>query len=396
MAKLKIIIILVSALLLLAFDGFAAQINSSSYKQNVIVSSGGENVSSSSYKMGIAISIINGIINSTSYINKLGFFHLLLLANDQPCTTASQCEGGFCCSNLCKSSACPGSGGQSQQGGGGGAGTGGGGGGGYLNATGREKPTPETKIKEFTISQNSLKEHLALDTALTRKITIKNTGNSALNFKLNVLTVKDFVFLSDTSFILDAGQEKIVEANIIGKKLGSYFGEIEFSADEVEKRINVIIEVESEQVLFDVKIDIPSAYKEVKAGGELRTQITLLNVGPARKVDVTPTYILKDKLGSVIYESSETFAVEKQNSYIKTFRLPENLKIGEHIAVVELRYKKSFAVSSELFRVVPKEISVIQNVLKQNSLLMLTLITVAALIFLLAYAILPKIIIARK
>ena len=397
MAKLKIIIILVSVLLLLAFDGFAAQINSSSYKQNVIVSSGGENVSSSSYKMGIAISIINGIINSTSYINKLGFFHLLLLANDQPCTTASQCEGGFCCSNLCKSSACPGPGGEIQQGGGGGAAaSGGGGGGGYLNATGREKPTQETKIKEFTISQNSLKEHLALDTALTRKITIKNTGNSALNFNLKVLTVKDFVFLSDTSFSLDAGQEKIVEANIIGKKLGSYFGEIEFSADGVEKRINVIIEVESEQVLFDVKIDIPSAYKEVKAGGELRTQITLLNVGPARKVDVTPTYILKDKLGSVIYESSETFAVEKQNSYIKTFRLPENLKIGEHIAVVELRYKNSFAVSSELFRVVPKEISVIQNVLKQNSLLMLTLITVAALIFLLAYVILPKIIIARK
>lgn len=53
MKKVKISAIVV-VLLLLAFSVFAAQINSANYKQNVIVSTGGESVSSSSYKMGVA------------------------------------------------------------------------------------------------------------------------------------------------------------------------------------------------------------------------------------------------------------------------------------------------------------------------------------------------------
>ena len=106
MKEERLITFLVLGLLLAPAYVFAYQTNSSSYKQNVIISEGGENSSSSTYKMNIAVGIINSIINSTSYINKLGFFHLLLLANDQPCTSAGQCEGGYCCSNLCKSSAC--------------------------------------------------------------------------------------------------------------------------------------------------------------------------------------------------------------------------------------------------------------------------------------------------
>ena len=258
-------------------------------------------MSSPSYKMNIAVGIINRVINSTSFINRLGFFHTLLLANDQPCTTASQCEGGFCCSNLCKSSACPSPGGGETGGGGGaaaGAGAGGGGGG--------PLPTPieEPKVKDFSISPSSIKEHLALGTAKIKTVTIRNTGNTALSFSLSVATIDDFVFLSDSSFSLDPGQEKTVEANIIGKKLGSYIGEIEVTSDDTKKSISVVIEVESEQVLFDVKMDIPTAYKEVEAGKELKAQITLFNIGPARKVDVTPTYIIKDRRGNTIYEAS--------------------------------------------------------------------------------------------
>ena len=98
MEKVKICIF-VFVFLLLSFSAFAAQINSTGYKQNVIVSVGGESVNSSSYKTSLAIGIINRVINSTSYINRLGFFYTWKLANEQPCTSADQCEGNFCCSN---------------------------------------------------------------------------------------------------------------------------------------------------------------------------------------------------------------------------------------------------------------------------------------------------------
>ncbi|MBI2652017.1 hypothetical protein HYX00_01010 [Candidatus Woesearchaeota archaeon] len=387
MKKVGISILFLFALLLLAFSVFAAKINSTSYKQSVIVSTGGENVSSSSYKMSVAIGIINKVINSTSFINRLGFFHTLLLANDQPCTTASQCEGGFCCSNLCKSSACPSPGGGETGGGGGaaaGAGAGGGGGG--------PLPTPieEPKVKDFSISPSSIKEHLALGTAKIKTITIRNTGNTASSFSLSVATIDDFVFLSDSSFSLEPSQEKTIEANIIGKKLGSYIGEIEVTGDGNKKSISVVIEVESEQVLFDAKIDIPSAYKEVEAGKELKAQITLLNVGPPRKVDVTTTYIIKDKLGNIIHQASETFAVEKQTSFVKSFKVPQNLKPDDYLAIIEVRYENSFAVSSELFKVVPKEEMTIQKTVKSNTALLFALVIFVGLMFLFIYLLIPK------
>jgi hypothetical protein len=367
---------LAMVLLFLSLNTFAAQLNSTSYRQTVIVSSGGDNLTSSSYKTGVAIGIINGIITSAAYINKLGFFHILLLANGQPCTSAGQCEGGYCCSSACASSACPT---PSAGGGGGGAAVAGGGGGGVVIE----------ELKDFDIAPSSVKEHVALGAAKTIPIKVRNKGNVALSFSLDVVTIKDFAFLSDTSFSLAPGEEKGIELNIIGKRLGSYLGEIQVESEGIKKTIDVIVEVESEQVLFDVKMDIPSAYKEVAPGEELKAQITLLNVGPARKVDVTTTYIIKNKLGYVIYETSETFAVEKQTSYVKAFKIPKDAEPGNYLAVVEVRYEKSFAVSSELFRVVGKK-SLIE-VPKITKPLVFTFLIMVGVILLLVYLLIPRI-----
>ena len=236
-----------------------------------------------------------------------------------------------------------------------------------------------------------MKTQLALGTAKIQKMTIKNTGSAALGFNLGVLTVSDFVFLSETSFSLEPGQEKTLEANIIGKKLGSYIGQIEVAGGSIKKYIDVIIDVESEQVLFDAKIDIPPAYKEVEAGSELKAQITLLNVGPPRKVDVTTAFIIKDKQGNVIYESSETFAVEKQSSFVKSFKLPKSMKPGGYLAIIEVRYENSFAVSSELFSVVRKEETTVQKAVKLNKAFFYALLISVGLIFLFLSLLVPKI-----
>lgn len=393
MKQVRVMLIIILLLASLATTAFAAQMNGTSYNQNVIVSSAGENITGTSYKTSLAVGIIAKVINSTSFINMLGFFHTWLLANDQPCSSASQCQGGFCCSNLCKSSACPSPGvgdAGGTSGGGGGAAAGGGGGGGPLPTS-----TEEPKIRDFRISPGSIKEKLELGAAKTKTINLKNTGNTPLKFNLDVLTVDDFVFLSDSSFSLDSGEEKTVEANMIGKKLGSYIGEIEAKAGEIRKSISVILEVESEQALFDAKIDIPSAYKEVRAGGELKAQITLLNVGPPRKIDVTTTYIIKDRKGNAIYESSETFAVEKQASFVKSFKIPQSLQPGEYLAIIELRYENSFAVSSELFEVLPKKAAA-GILTKTNAALAFIFLVFAGLIFLLAYLLMPKIKVFEK
>lgn len=387
MTKAKTIcFLIILAFLFSALNTLAAQINSTSYKQTVIVSTGGENVSSSSYKMGIATGIINLVINSTSYINKLGFFHLLLLADNQPCTSASQCEGGYCCSSLCKSSACPVP--QQQTGGGGAAGAGGGGGGGGIpGVIEEEKKVP---VADFSISPSSVKEYVALGAAKTRNIKIKNTGEVSLQFELSISTISDMVFLSETRFSLQPSEERSIEINVIGKKLGSYFGSISAEAQGIKKTADIVVEVESENALFDAKIDIPFAYKEVEPGGELKAQITLLNVGPPRKVDVTTTYIIKDKQANVIYESSETFAVERQTSFVKSFKIPKNIKPGDYLAIIEVRYENSFAVSSEIFRVVEKEATIFPQIVKSKAAIALIFVVLVGFLVLFGYLLLPR------
>ena len=166
MKKVKLNNFLIFVFLILADSALASQINSTYFKQTVIISSGGENASGTSFKMGIATGIISLVINSTSFINKLGFFHLLMLADNQPCTSASQCEGGFCCSNLCTSSSCP-SGEAGPSGGGGGGGVAAGGGGGSLPNITKEITSEVPKVMDFSVSASSLKEHLALGNAKT-------------------------------------------------------------------------------------------------------------------------------------------------------------------------------------------------------------------------------------
>ena len=410
--------VLVFAFLALSSITFAEQINSSTYRQRIIVSTGGENITSSSYKNYVASGIINRVINSSTYINKLGFFYGILLANGQPCTSAGQCEGGFCCSSSCRSSSCPTSGGQSGGGGGdGGAGSGGGGGGGISYVCNNEwkcipwgecinglmsrncefakvpqhvsekecdkiespPKSSENCAADITVDKKLIKEHLKLGTSKVQELTIKNTGSASLNFDMDVLTINEFIFLSDTSFSLKPGEERKIEVNINGRKLGSYLGEIEMKAGNIKKVVSVVIEVESEQVLFDVKIDIPSAYREVRPGGELRTQITLLNVGPPRKVDVMITYIIKDKRAAVIYESSETFAVEAQKSYSKSFKVPETLKEDDYLVAIEVRYENSFAVSSELFHVTGEGVDV-KDLLAENKVFAAIIMSIGILL----------------
>ena len=378
------------AFLLLPLGVFASQMNSSTYKQNVVVSYGSEDSSSTSYKTILAVGIINAIINSTSYINKLGFFHILLLADSQPCTDASQCEGGYCCSNSCSSSACPSSSTSSTSSGGGGGGASSGGGGGTVNGSALvSKETPQIN-KNFVVSQTSIKEHMALGETKSQTITVKNTGNVGLDLKLNVLTVDNMVSPSEKSFKLEPNEEKKIELNFIGKNLGSFMGEIEVTSGEVKKSVNVILEIASENALFDVKMDVPHSYQEVEPGGDLKAQITLLNVGPPKKVDVTATYIIKDRFGNSVYESSETFAVEKQTSFLKSLKLPNELKPGNYLAVIEVKYENSFAVSSELFTVVEKGRAG-QKIANASTAYIIALFVFGGLLFLFVYMLVPRI-----
>ena len=379
-------------LFLLAASVLGASSNSSTYKLKLItVSEGGGSVNSSTYKNIISMGLINWVINSSTYVSRLGFLHGLLLADNQPCATASQCEGGYCCSNVCASSACAVE--EEEEAAAAGGGDGGGGGGGIVNRTGLGAKFGV----DYSVSPSSIRSEVVIGRSKEEKFEIKNTGEKELDFSLSVEGISDFASLSDSSFSLDAGESKTITVDITGEDFGAYSGKIIISAGEIVKEILVVIEVKSDVVLFDVKMDIPSDYKEIEQGEDLRAQITLLNVGAPKQVDVITTYLMKDFTGNVIYESSETFAVDEQISYLKIFPVPGSIELGDYLAIIEVRYSNSFAVSSEMFKVVKKSIVTLPKLLK-NPLynIILVIAIVIMVLFLFIYKLFSKKVSRRK
>ena len=352
------------ALVIAVGMSYAFQSNSSKFRHFTgTISTGGEISNSSSYKNYVATGIISGVVNSSAYKNFLGFFYTWLLADNQPCTSANQCQGGFCCSNLCKSSSCPVSAPSGGGGGGGGEEGGGGGGSGFF------LPTAE----DFSISPGSVKLKLSLGETEERVLVVRNTGSAALTIPLVVEGVKEHMTLSDDIVSLGPGESADITLYFIGRNVGSFVGQIIARTSQIEKSIPIIIEVISELVLFDVKLDISKEYAEIEPGKELKAQITLLNVGAPEKVDVLAAYFIKDLRGNIIYEETETFAIEKQLSYRKSLPIHKTTIVGSYVAVIEVRYAKSFAVSSQLFRVVEKKESAIDDIILKNTSLMIFL-----------------------
>jgi|TARA_B100001964_G_scaffold244959_1_gene329078 hypothetical protein len=365
-AKNIFIFFLVS--ILVTSISYSFQANSSNYKLSTgIVSSGGEIVNSSSYKSYVATGIIGGVINSSTYKNLLGFFYTWLLGDDQPCTANSQCDGGYCCSNLCKSSTCPteGEGEAAATAAGDGGAAAGGGGGGIISIK---------EEKDYSVSQSNVKVKLTLGESAEEILKISNTGQTLLSVSLDVEGINEYMSLSDNVVEIDVDEYIEVTLDFIGKTVGTFVGRIMTTADEIKKIIPIIFEVVTELVLFDVKLDIPAAYAEVEQGDELKTQITLLNVGAPEKVDVFVTYFIKDLRGNIVYEETETFAVEKQISYSKSFKIHDSQEPGNYVAVIEVRYADSFAVSSQLFRVVEKKAIIMGDIITKNTTIMLFLV----------------------
>ena len=387
MKAAKLIIFFIASIISINIS-YAAETSSPQYNfSTIIISSGGHIVNGSNYKTYTASGIINGVVESSAYKNFLGFFYTWLLANGEQCGSASQCQGGFCCSGLCASSSCPVSPGGGESGGGGGGGTSGGGGGVILNKTNKTAKIEQLKEgADFTISPSSLKVKLALGESDEKKIKLRNTGTLRITIPLQVEGIKKYMSLSDNTAELEFDETKEIILSFIAKDVGAYAGEIIAKAHDIEKSVPIILEFISKLVLFDVKLDIPSQYAEVEPGQELKTQITLLNVGAPKQVDVFAGYFIKDLRGNIIYEETETFAVERQLSYTKSFKIQKNVPPGGYVAIAEIRYADSFAVSSQFFRVAEKKEDTIFKIISRNiSLMLLLTFTIALVISVLAY-----------
>jgi len=212
-------------------------------------------------------------------------------------------------------------------------------------------------VKRFVIDKKEIITKLKQGGSKIETITITNNGDFLLDFIIEIENLQDYAVLSPTSFSLTPGNAKKVSVIFTASEEtnhGVYTGRIIVQGNNIRKAVDVVMDVETKMVLFDLKVDIPEKLKEILPGGEISAQITIFNIGDLIGLNTTATYKIIGIEGTAIIEENETLSIETQLSFTKSFVLPSDIKAGTYVFSAEIEYNESATVSSDTFYVVPE------------------------------------------
>ncbi len=210
----------------------------------------------------------------------------------------------------------------------------------------------------LSLSEETIKVTLKQFQKLTKKITVTNNGEVQLDLKVsNPLAA--VLSLSPSFFVLSPGESQdiwLVFNPFLSAEPEVYSGIITLQGTHgtqtVTKRATVVLEIESQEVLFDASIDI--AQKTVVAGDELKVAINLFNLQAIEPANVTLIHTLLDMDNNILYEVEETVSVDARASFSKSIRIADTLPRGQYLYSLKVIYLNSFASATELITVEKK------------------------------------------
>lgn len=267
--------------------------------------------------------------------------------------------------------------------------TGGGGGGG---GSGVKKTPAAAKVEGrpiFSLDKAQIIERVRPGELKKDFFTITNTGKEKIALGIQLSGVNDIVSL-DTSYIeLGPGASHTVGLLIITEKNATpriHNGLVSIRYGEIEKDINVLIEIEPPKNLFDVIVTVNPSTKTVLAGNTVLADISLFNLLGSGKFDTVVRYGLISYDDKLVIEKRQTVAVETRAGIIGNMDVPRDSKPGTYSFFAEADINgTTIGVGSDTFDVVsPVEFSTKEGISTSNVMFVLVialLVTTLALIF---------------
>ena len=176
-------------------------------------------------------------------------------------------------------------------------------------------------------------------------------------FKLYVENVPG-VKLSEDNFVLETFEKKQVgvEFSTEGLEPGIYVGSIAVENAREISKIPVIFEIESAEVLFDMNVEIPVQFREVKQGENIIAQVKIFDLTSASDTGLGPSRIKMDYYiysldGDALSSENEDLVVDRQATVTKSQALPFDIQEGDYIFIAVASYEKSIGIASSLFKV---------------------------------------------
>lgn len=193
----------------------------------------------------------------------------------------------------------------------------------------------------------------------SRTVTIKNNGGASVDLTLGTSGLNAESTLDKTQVTLAPGRSETITLTFRELRKGIYAGKILISyRDNVVKEVPFIVNMRSEDFLFDSKLSIVGG-KYVLFGQDLTAKIELKEVAVQNEpVDVTINYMIKGFDGSTLLDESETFAVLQAKTFMKNFSTAD-LPVGKYVLGIEVVYPGAFATSTAQFSVVTEKPSIV-------------------------------------
>ena len=109
--------------------------------------------------------------------------------------------------------------------------------------------------------------------------------------------------------------------------------------------------------LFDVSLVILEKYRRIFPSGIILGEISLSNIKKIGLVPVQIEYLLQDAEGNILFRIYETKTIENEITFIKELALPEDIKAGNYMFFIQVKYEEDIALAGYPFEVVEPKVS---------------------------------------
>ena len=203
----------------------------------------------------------------------------------------------------------------------------------------------------FDIAPLELNMNLADSDEATREIKVANNGETNLTIDVEILgSAGNKINLSTNQLVLASGEEGSVLLSASSTETGIYSAKIVFKSGDLVREVFVLMNIESEEKALEVSLSVPSDYKVIYKGENLKVSVFVEQINPENELNFTINFVIKDFNDNLLHEESETrsiFLTEKFEKEFKALDFPE----GDYIISVSIAYPEGFGASGERFRI---------------------------------------------